>query len=187
MRHRTNIFWLFILFLLIPTTFAYPEDNPKLEYKRFQLLASCMPMRAFVHIGKGADVLKPMKEQMLAIMEKSLRAINLYADPGSPNHILSLNVIGDGHVIGDGPDCVYMDLGYSKYLRDPESGLTRLSPTWRQSFLSKLPSPQDNNDLIRIGIEAMVLRFLTQYIRVNGETCRIKLPPGIPDRFKEEE
>lgn len=181
MRHRMNIFWLFILLLLIPTTFAYPEDDPKLEYKRFQLLASCMPMRAFVHIGKGADVLKPMKEQMLAIMEKSLRATNLYADPVSPNHILSLNVIGDG------PDCVYMDLVYIKYLRDPESGLTRLSPTWRQAFLSKLSGPQDNNDLIRIGIEEMVLRFLTQYVRVNGETCRLKLPPGILYRFKEEE
>ena len=164
------MFWLFAVAGLVSNLLLSGPGWADDSNKRFQLFAGCLPMRAFVIMTDAPRSWKPIKKEAQKIIEEPLRQLNLYKSPDSYSNFIALRISGKG------PDLVSMTLEYHKILSDPASNLVSLSPTWLMHHVATLPDQRVVRAHIEANVLGLVIEFLKQYLEVNIQRCRARLP-----------
>ena len=154
------------VFLCLSSAHAFAaKDEIQKLMDRFQLFTNCEAIYVLVE-GLSADASKIglTKESIQNAVESRLRSARIFSTTRKMSHYLYVNVNVAGRTVSS-------SLEFYKLLSDPFTGTKGFATTWVRGMTGT-----HGNRVGRIlsGLSRHLDNFLTEFLRVNDETCRKK-------------
>ena len=154
---------------------ASPASGAKVsDLDRFRLWNACRPMGLSVD-GRSdpANVIGPIKEDIIVATRDQLRAAHLYTElfgkaAGAYLHV-KVEVVGNNVARDVVRAAVHVQVSYAKLMTDPGTMLEHFLPSWQTGTVGTYGrGPMAVHRLVAQVID----EFIEEYRRVNAAACR---------------